>query len=421
MKAHITKIFHLLIHIATWSIAAVFIGAASGLIGSLFHVLLERVTEIREHTPQLIYFLPLAGLAIVFFYTVVHQGNNHGTDDVMDAVKSGRQVSWLFIPLIFISTVLTHLFGGSAGREGAALQIGGSLGSVIGKTAKLKSEHMRTVILCGMSSTFTALFGTPIAATIFTIEFISVGIIHYSALFPCLICSLTALGIASLFGIAPTSFSISGIPELSLKNLLLCIILAILCAIVSIIFCQVMHSSSKLAKKIKNPFIRVLVGGAVVVVLTLIVGNYDYNGAGMEVIDRAISGSAVPYAFLLKMLFTAVTISFGFKGGEIVPSFFIGATFGCVMGGLLGLPASFAAALGLIGVFCGVTNAPIASIFLAVELFGNEGFVFYAIVCFLCFVLSGHIGLYESQRHLFTKDGSHSEAKASSSNEYYIK
>lgn len=421
MKAHITKIFHLLIHIVTWGLAAAFIGAASGIIGSFFHVLLEEVTQLREDMPQLIYFLPLAGLAIVFFYTVVHQGNNHGTDDVMDAVKNGRQVTWLFIPLIFVSTVLTHLFGGSAGREGAALQIGGSLGSVIGKTLKLKSEHIRTVILCGMSSTFTALFGTPIAATIFTIEFISVGIIHYSALFPCLIGSLTALGIASLFGIAPTAFSISVIPEHSLKNLLLCVALAILCALISMVFCHLMHGSSKLAKKIKNPFIRVLVGGAAIVILTLMVGNHDYNGAGMEVIERAVSGSAVPYAFLLKMLFTAITISFGFKGGEIVPSFFIGATFGCVVGGLLGIPPSFAAALGLIGVFCGVTNAPIASIFLAVELFGNEGFVFYAITCFLCFVLSGHIGLYESQRHLFHKDGSHSEAMASSSNEYYIK
>ena len=421
MKSHFEKAFHLLIHIFTWSIAAIFIGAASGFIGSLFHIILEAVTECRMHSPYIFYYLPVAGIAIVVFYIVVHQGNNHGTDDVMDAVKNGQQVTWLFIPLIFVSTVLTHLFGGSAGREGAALQMGGSLGSVIGKAFKLKSEHIRTVILCGMSSTFTALFGTPIAATIFTIEFISVGIIHYSALFPCLIGSLTALGIASLFEISPTSFTVSATPEISFKNLILCIILAALCAIVSIIFCHVMHGTSKLAKKIKNPFIRVFIGGIIVIILTVAVGNYDYNGAGMEVIERAISGSAVPYAFLLKMLFTAVTICFGFKGGEIVPSFFIGATFGCVMGGLLGLPASFAAALGLIGVFCGVTNAPIASIFLAVELFGNEGFVFYAITCFLCFVLSGHIGLYESQRHLFTKDGSHSEVKASSSNEYYIK
>lgn len=421
MKNYILRASKLFLHHATWVIVSLFIGGCSGVIGALFHILLETMTECRIHLPGLIYFLPVAGLAIVFFYLVVHQGNNHGTDDIMDAVKSGHQVTWLFIPLIFISTVITHLFGGSAGREGAALQIGGSFGSVIGRVAKLKPDHMRMAILCGMSSTFTALFGTPIAATIFTIEFICVGIIHYSAIFPCLIGSLTALGVSYLFGVSPTSFTVSSVPDMTPKNLILCIILAILCALVSTVFCHVMHGTSKLAKKIKNPFLRIFIGGVIVVILTKLTGCYDYNGAGMEVIERAIGGSAVPYAFALKMIFTAITIGFGFKGGEIVPSFFIGATFGCFIGGLIGLPPSFAAALGLIGVFCGVTNAPIASVFLAVELFGNGGFAFYGVVCFLCFILSGNIGLYESQRHLFNKDGTHSDVKASSSNEYYIK
>ena len=415
---HIARMFF---HTVTWVIIAVIVGACAGVIGSIFHIVLEAVTEIRHFIPSLVCFLPLGGIAIAVFYIVVNQGNNKGTDEIMEAVKTGNQVTWLFIPLIFVSTTITHLFGGSAGREGAALQIGGSLGSAIGKAAKLKSEHLRIAVLCGMSSTFTALFGTPIAATIFTIEFISVGILHYSAIFPCLIGSLTALGVASLFGIAPTSFTVTAIPELSFKNIILCIVLAVLCALLSILFCYVMHETSHLAKKIKSPFLRVFIGGLLIIALTFIVGNYDYNGAGMDVIERAISGEAVPWAFILKMIFTAITIGFGFKGGEIVPSFFIGATFGCVMGGLLGLPPSFAAALGLIGVFCGVTNAPIASVFMAVELFGNEGFSFFAITCFLCFVLSGHIGLYESQRHLFSKDGSHIDLKPSSSNEFYIK
>lgn len=421
MKDYVLRLLKLSLHHFTWVAASLFIGACSGVIGALFHILLEAVTECRRNLPSLIYFLPIAGLAIVSFYMVVHQGNNHGTDEIMDAVKSGHQVTWLFIPLIFVSTALTHLFGGSAGREGAALQMGGSFGSVIGRLAKLNPDHMRTAILCGMSSTFTALFGTPIAATIFTIEFISVGIIHYSAVFPCLIGSLTALGISSLLGVSPTAFFISAIPEMSLKNLILCVILAALCSIVSIMFCHIMHGVSKLAKRIKNPFLRIFIGGVLIVVLTLALGSYDYNGAGMDIIERAIGGFAVPYAFALKIIFTAITIGFGFKGGEIVPSFFIGATFGCVIGGLIGLPPSFAAALGLIGVFCAVTNAPIASLFLAVELFGSGGFIFFGITAFLCFVLSGNIGLYESQRHLFTKDGTHSEVKASASNEYYIK
>lgn len=421
MKNIFAKASKMFTYNSVWILASVFIGACAGIIGSFFHIVLEAVTEIRHLMPYLVFFLPIAGVAIAVFYLVVNQGNNKGTDEIMEAVKDGNQVTWLFIPLIFVSTALTHLFGGSAGREGAALQIGGSLGSCIGKAAKLKNEHMRLAILCGMSSTFTALFGTPIAATVFTIEFISVGIIHYSALFPCLIGSLTAMGVASLFGIEPTSFTLTAIPELNFKNIILCIVLSIFCALVSIIFCHVMHETSRLAKKIKSPILRAFTGGIFIIILTYAVGNYNYNGAGMEVIERAIAGQAVPWAFILKIIFTAITIGFGFKGGEIVPSFFIGATFGCVVGGLIGIPPSFGAALGLIGVFCGVTNAPIASIFMAVEIFGNEGFVFFAITCFLSFVLSGNIGLYESQRHLFSKDGTHSELKPSSGKEFYIK
>lgn len=407
-------------HYIKWTIISVLIGISSGLIGSGFHKLLDLVTQKRVESSNIIYFIPLAGLFIVFIYRALRQGDNHGTNDIMNAVKSGNPVTALFVPLIFISTVITHLFGGSAGREGAALQMGGSIGSVTGRILKLRESDMRTAILCGMSSTFTALFGTPITATVFTIEFISVGIIHYSAIFPCLIGSIAAMGIASLFSIEPTSFVLTEIPVFNAESFALCFIFSVACAILSIIFCVLMHRTEKLAKKIKNQYLRIFIGGILVIIFTLVIGNNDYNGAGMDVIERAIKGDAVPYAFILKMLLTAVTLGFGYKGGEIVPSFFIGATFGCVSGALLGLAPSFCAALGLIGMFCGVTDAPFASMILAVELFSGEGFIFFGIVCTISYILSGRIGLYDSQKHLFSKDGNPIESEALAKNEFFI-
>lgn len=407
-------------HYIKWTIVSALIGITSGLIGAGFHKLLDIVTDKRLENPNIIYFIPLAGLFIVFLYRVLKQGDNHGTNDIMNAVKSGSHVTALFIPLIFISTVITHLFGGSAGREGAALQMGGSIGSVTGKILKLKESDIRIAILCGMSSTFTALFGTPITATVFTIEFISVGIIHYSAIFPCLIGSITAMGIASLFSIAPTSFVLTEIPVFNAESFVLCFIFSVACAILSIIFCVLMHKTESLAKKIKNQYLRIFLGGVLIIILTLIIGSRDYNGAGMDVIKKAVSGDAVPYAFILKMLLTAITIGFGYKGGEIVPSFFIGATFGCVFGAILGISPSFCAALGLIGMFCGVTDAPIASMILSVELFGGEGFIFFGIVCTVSYILSGRIGLYDSQKHLFSKDGNPIEREALAKNEFFI-
>ncbi len=407
-------------HYIKWTITSALIGVVSGLIGAGFHKILDLVTEKRMETPNIIYFIPLAGLFIVFLYRALHQGNNHGTNDIMDAVKSGSPVTALFIPLIFISTTITHLFGGSAGREGAALQIGGGIGSVTGRVLRLKESDMRTAILCGMSSTFTALFGTPITATVFTIEFISVGIIHYSAIFPCLIGSITAMGIASLFSIAPTAFTLTEIPVFNAESFALCFAFSVVCAILSIVFCVLMHKTQKLSSKIKNQYLRIFIGGILIIIFTLIIGNRDYNGAGMDVIERAIGGEAVPYAFILKMLLTAITIGFGYKGGEIVPSFFIGATFGAVFGALLGLPPSFCAALGLVGMFCGVTDAPIASMILAIELFGGEGFIFFGIVCTISYILSGRIGLYDSQKHLFSKDGNPIESEALAKNEFFI-
>ena len=308
-------------------------------------------------------------------------------------------------PLIFLGTVLTHLTGGSAGREGAALQLGGSIGAKSGELLKLDEKDSSLVIMCGMSAVFAALFGTPLTATFFAMEVISVGVIYYVGLVPCIASSLIAYKISLLAGLAPTKFNITGIPRLSLVSVTQIAALAALCAVISILLCMVMEfSHSRFQMYLPNTYLRIAVGGVVIIALTLLVGTRDYNGAGVDVIVAALEkGKAHPEAFALKMLFTAITINTGFKGGEIVPTFFIGATFGCTAAGFLGLDPSFGAAIGLVALFCGVVNCPVASILLSYELFGGSGLVLFAVACGVSYMLSGYYGLYSSQKIMYSK------------------
>ncbi|MDO5602889.1 MAG: chloride channel protein, partial [Oscillospiraceae bacterium] len=306
--------------------------------------------------------------------------------------------------LIFCGTLLTHLFGGSSGREGAALQIGGSIGGFLSRCFHLDDRDLRILTMCGMSAVFSALFGTPLTAAVFSMEVVSVGVVYYVALMPALVSALIAFGVAGLFGIAPTRFSIPALPEETWLTFLQVIALGALCALVSILLCVSIRMSGRLFRRFfKNAYFRIAAGGILVVVLTLLSGTRDYNGAGIAVIERAVGGSASPLAFLFKLLFTAVTLGCGFKGGEIVPTFFVGATFGCAVGGLIGLPAGFGAALGLIATFCGVVNCPFAAIFLSVELFGSEGLLLFAAACAVSYMLSGRYSLYTSQKIMYSK------------------
>ena len=385
-----------------WTAAAAVIGAACGLVGTLFHFGVHEVTAFRGTHPWVLYLLPLAGLVIVGFYKLTGT-DGLGTDDIIDAVHQGKLLPILLLPAIFFGTILTHLCGGSAGREGAALQMGGTIGQYLGRHFQLDDRDLRVATLAGMAAFFSALFGTPLAATVFAIMVISIGVIYHVALYPSLLAALVAYGVSIHLGVEPTRFAVS-VPEQTVGMFVRVALLGVLCALVSILFCQVMHGAGHLMKRIHNPWLRVVCGGAVIIVLTLIFGT-DYNGAGMEIVTAAVEQGivAVPWAFLLKLIFTAITLAAGFKGGEVVPSFFVGATFGCAAAPLLGLPAGFGAAVGLAAVFCGVTNCPLASTLLAVELFGAEGLLYFALACCLSYMLSGYQGLYSSQTILYSK------------------
>ena len=387
-----------------FTVIAGFTGILGGVIGGAFHKVVELAGEIRQANDYLIYFLPLGGLLIVFLYRLLKLKTDPGTNRIISSVRDENEIPLSMAPLIFISTALTHLFGGSAGREGAALQLGGSIGFASGKLFKLDSKNMPLVVMCGMSAVFSALFGTPLTAVFFAMEVISVGVIYYSALVPCLISSYAALSISMLFGNAPVRFEVLAVPETTAATIVAVMALGAVCALLSIAFCSIMKYSHIYSEKlIKNDYLRIFTGGAVVVLLTLLTGVRDYNGAGMDIIENAMRGNAHWYAFLLKIVFTAFTISFGFKGGEIVPTFFIGAVFGCTVGPLFGLPASFSAAVGLLSLFVGVVNSPIATLILAIEIFGTNGLLIYAPAIFVSFMLSGYYSLYSGQKIVYSK------------------
>ena len=392
-----------IVAVAKWVSVAITTGIFCGIIGSVFHHGVHIATELRAEHPWLLWCMPVAGLAIVGFYKLT-KTEGQGTNDIIEAVHHGKGLSILLLPAIFVGTILTHLCGGSAGREGAALQMGGTIGYHTGRLCNLDDRDMRTATLTGMAAFFSALFGTPLAATVFAIVVISVGIMYHAAFIPCFTASLVAYAVSIVMGVEPTRFDVA-IPANDVSLMLRVGVLATLCAVVSINFCKVIHVvEHQMKKRIPNSWTRVIVGGFAVAILTMICGTTDYNGAGMEVITAAVEeGTAHPAAFLLKILFTAITLAAGFKGGEVVPSFFVGATFGCVMGPLLGIPAGFAAALGLVAVFCGATNCPIASIFLAIELFGGGGLLYFALTCGISYMLSGYTGLYSSQTILYSK------------------
>ena len=394
-----------------WTLLAVCTGVLCGGIGTLFHLAVEWVTEQRTEQVWLLWLLPAAGIAITALYKATGCVGK-GTNDVLRAVQDGSSVTPWLVPAIFLGTVLTHLCGGSAGREGAALQMGGSIGYNIAKLFRFSDHDRRTATACGMAAFFSALFGTPLAATLFGIMVEDVGLAFSVAFVPGFAAALIAYGVSLACGIAPTHFGLTA-PALSIDTALLAAVLGAACALVSRGFCWLLHTMEhEMPRRLPNPWVRAVVGGAAVVALSYLMGVGRYNGAGMGVITAAIEqGQALPWDFLCKMLLTALTLSAGFKGGEVVPSFYIGATFGCVFGPLLGLPAGFAAAVGLISVFCGATNALIPSILLAYELFGGAGLELIALGCGVCYMLSGTHGLYSSQ--LFVTEKLLSEYTAS--------
>ncbi len=418
------------IFVLKWLVICMPLGAAVGSMVAFFLWSLDQVTRLQWQHPWLLFLLPLAGLASGLMYHYWGQECEGGNNLILEQIhEPGGGIPGRLAPLVLLGTLITHLFGGSAGREGTAVQMGGSLAAILGRRLRLDTKDMRIVLMCGVAAGFGAVFGTPLAGAIFALEVLAVGRVSYQALIPCLLAGVIADQVNAAWGIAHTHYeivfasnnTIGGSADFSAKlDWLLTgkVAVAAICfGLVSVLFVELTHALNAGYKRaIAWPWLRPAVGGCLVIALVWLTGSRDYLGLGVDanphdptavtIQSSFQAGGADWFSWSWKILFTAVTISSGFKGGEVTPLFFIGASLGNVFGQLLGAPVDLMAGLGFVAVFAGATNTPLACTIMAVELFapGHEhllssGFIVYAAVaCFLSYLLSGHASIYHAQR-----------------------
>lgn len=377
---------------------ALLIGLFGGLLSAIFSHLLTFVTSLREIAPWLLLLLPVGGIATVILYRTFHMKEYGGTNQLVQCLKNNHKIKPATAPLIFIATAITHLFGGSAGREGAALQLGGSFASTVSDFLRLKDDERTTFVMSGMSAVFAGMFGTPLTAAFFVLEFKLNKKSLSLSLLPCLISAIVAKQISAFMGVLKETAYLKTTLLFSVSSLGKVVALAIGLGLLSVVMCFVFAKAQWGAQKIvSNSYLRIVLGAIIIIGLTALVGDMRYNGSGMDMALSAIEGEANRFDFILKIIFTAITLAAGFKGGQIVPTFCVGATFGCVFGNLLGLDARFSAALGLVGLFCCATNSFVSAVFLGIELFGFSALPYFIIVCLVLWLLPTSPCLFENR------------------------
>ena len=382
----------------------VFWGSIVGIIvGSTSALLLNTndfLTDVRQNNPFLLFLLPLGGIVIGYIYRYHGNSSRRGNDLVIEYVHHGQgQIPVRMGPIVFVSTFITHIFGGSTGREGAAIQMGASIAEAVNRVFRVDRLDRRILMMTGISGGFGSAFGAPLTGTIFAMEFISLGKMKYEAIVPCFVSSFVGYLVTETWGVEHEHHVIKSIPDLTAPTILKLILAAIIFSFASVLYSQLRHGVKNLSEKfLKNLMIRAAVGGLIIIALTYIIGSRDYLGRGLPVVERAFEGQVSPFAFLFKIIFTAITMGTGFRGGEVIPLFFVGSTLGNTLSGILGFPTSFLAAMGLIGVFAGASNAPIACFFFSLELFDGKAVIYFFIVCLISYIFSGHHGIYAAQK-----------------------
>ncbi len=391
-----------------WTWLGALVGVAAGAASAVFLLLLERATHYREHHEGLVYALPLAGLVVGAVYERWGASVQGGNNLILDTIHEDRdQVPLRMAPMVLVGTVLTHLFGGSAGREGTAVQMGASLADDIAHRLRVSRETRRQLLAAGIAGGFGSVFGTPIAGTLFGLEVVSVGRIEYDALVPALLASLVGDYVTRHLGVVHTAYPAA--PYVALTPIVLgkLVVLGAAMALATMAFVELTHGLKRhLQARVTRLPIRMLVGGCAVVVLWKVVGTSDYLGLGVPTIVRAFTDpNLATFAFALKLVFTSVTLASGFLGGEVTPLFFVGATLGSVLARALGLPLELGAGVGLAAVFGAASNTPIALSIMAVELLGAAILPHVVVVTVIAYLISGHRGIYPSQRVFRRKHG----------------
>lgn len=383
-----------------WCLLGIITGLICGLCGVVFSKSVSFVTNIRSQNDWILYLLPIAGLFSVGIYKLCRV-KNIGTTNVFDAVRTEQNLPQLLAPAIFCGTCISHLFGASAGREGAALQIGGGVANTLTRIFKLDEDSRHVTVMCGMAALFSAVFGTPLAACIFVLEVIMTSLC-ISSVIPVLISSIIAYIVSQLFHVHAERFTIGSLPKISVSLLWKSAIITAVCIVVAYVFCKGLNLGKTFAKKIfKNEFLRIAVGGIIIVALTLLVGNRDYNGGGIDIIERVFEGSVKHEAFALKIIFTVICVACGYKGGEIIPTLFIGATLGGAIATILALPIGIGAAIGISVLFVCATKCPIATILLCCEMFGFYCAPLIAPIVIISFAVARYQGLYSNSNDIF--------------------
>ncbi|MDN2672343.1 voltage-gated chloride channel family protein [Janthinobacterium sp. SUN026] len=394
----------LLKHLLKWLLLASVVAVLAGSASAAFLFALDWATRTRLAHAWLIWLLPVAGFVVGWLYLRYGSSVEGGANLLIDEIHDPKKIIPLrMAPLVLGGTVVSHLFGASVGREGTAVQMGGALADQLTRMFRLNNEDRRIILMAGISAGFASVFGTPLAGALFGLEVLAIGRLRYEAMLPCLAAAVIADQVVLLWGpflhIAHTHYAVPLTPAISAWTLSAMVIAGVLFGVTGKVFAQATHGLSALMKrKIAYAPLRPLIGGLVVALAVWLLGTDRYIGLGIPTIVDALKEPLAAWDFLGKMAFTIVSLGTGFKGGEVTPLFFIGATLGNALGPLLHQPVTLLAAIGFVAVFAGAANTPIASTLMAMELFGAEIGVYAAIACVVAYLFSGHAGIYRAQR-----------------------